>query len=102
MKRRRSDSNSILKPLNLNKRRYHDDKKIFPVKCRPFVYYYYFDIPLLLRKNIGMKSDKNLYFIHATKSKNTELKSIGVNIAGQETYLDSLIYDSNKPIIESL
>jgi len=55
------------------------------------------DLPEKLRKNIGMKSEKNLYFMHATKSKNTEGNPIGVNIAGQETYLDSLIYDSNKP-----
>ncbi len=55
------------------------------------------DLPEKLRKYNGMNIDKNLYFIHATKSKNTELKPIGVNIAGQETFLDSLIYDSNKP-----
>jgi hypothetical protein len=50
-----------------------------------------------LRKNIGIPDDDNIYFMHATKSKNTEGKPIGVNIASQETYLDSLIYDSDKP-----
>lgn len=56
------------------------------------------DLPGELRKNIGIPDDdNNIYFMHATKSKNTEGKPIGVNIAGQETYLDSLIYDSNRP-----
>ncbi|UCH96787.1 MAG: DUF1460 domain-containing protein, partial [Candidatus Aminicenantes bacterium] len=55
------------------------------------------DLPGTLRKNIGIPDDDNIFFIHATKSRNTEGKAIGVNIAGQETYLDSLIYDSTKP-----
>jgi len=56
------------------------------------------DLPGGLRKNREIPDDRhNIYFIHATKSKNTEGRSIGVNIAGRETYLDSLIYDSNKP-----
>lgn len=56
------------------------------------------DLPGRLRKNIGIPDDDdNIFFMHATKSKNTEGKSIGVNIAGKETYMDSLIYDSTKP-----
>lgn len=56
------------------------------------------DLPRQLRKNIGIPDkDINIYFIHATRSRNTEGKSMGVNIAGQETYLDSLIYDPDKP-----
>jgi hypothetical protein len=56
------------------------------------------DLPGGLRKNSGGPgSDNNIYFIHATQSKNTEGKPIGVNIAGQETSSNSLIYDSTKP-----
>lgn len=56
------------------------------------------DLPEQLRKNIGISNqDKGIYFIHATSARDTRQRIIGVNIAGQQTYPDSLIYDSSKP-----
>lgn len=56
------------------------------------------DLPRDLRNMNGIQPDDGeLYFIHATRSRDSYGKPIGVNVAGQETYLDSLIYDSTKP-----
>lgn len=56
------------------------------------------DLPDYMRRNINLPEDEtNLFFMHATRSRDTNGRSIGVNFAGQETHLDSLIYDCEIP-----
>lgn len=51
-----------------------------------------------LRQKNGISSDDNhIYFVHSTMCRGLDGKCIGVCIARQETYLDSLIYDVEKP-----
>jgi len=56
------------------------------------------DIPLKLRQKNGIPGhDNHIYFVHSSMSRGLDGERLGVCIAGQETYLDSLIYDVEKP-----
>jgi hypothetical protein len=56
------------------------------------------DLPRALKIQNGIsENNESLYFLHSTRSLDTDGNTIGVNIGGEKVFPDLLIYDSQKP-----